>query len=446
MLISELKLRKIVREIIEKDELLNEATTASNKTYTDTAGNKFQIRSGSLMLTARGSGKTEGLPIKIPAKTLSAAVKALSSKYPGDAALTSLVSAAPAQPASAGGSGSQVYVDDKGNKFQIRNGSLMLTARSSGKTEGLPITIPANTLAATAKVLSSRYPSDAALSTMAGKTSSSQPAGGDGSQIFPSLRRNFPLFDPAALGKNPVAVGAAGTPNCSEWVGNMLDTTIGNAWHAHNNSAFPVLKFDAYSNFSSYKSSVEKILNEMNKDRYLGPVNAEKWNDKAKPISSGLIPSAATIAAVMQLGDIVGIFHQESSHHGEALFDGATACSLARRSPPSVPPGAFVDGNKPWDYSMLGQDKKFTVSKPFGLNTHVGLVGAIHNSRPIVFHNINGTVYACYADKMTSKDFPMWVKQGKASAPSLLDNVPTAAGGLNIVTGGLKAAKKYLGL
>ena len=147
MLILELKLRKIVREIIEKDKLLNEAT-ASNKTYIDAAGNKFQIRSGSLMLTARGSGNTEGLPIKIPAKTLSKAANALIARYPGDTALTSL-----AQSAGTGASGSQVYVDDKNNQFQIRNGSLTLTARSNGKTDGLPITIPANMLAAAAGVL-----------------------------------------------------------------------------------------------------------------------------------------------------------------------------------------------------------------------------------------------------------------------------------------------------
>jgi len=446
MLLSELKLRKIVREIIEKDELLNEAAAISNKTYIDAAGNQFQIRSGSLTLTARSNGKAEGLPITIPAKTLSTAARALLARYPGDAALTSLVSAAPAQSAGTGMSGSQVYIDDKNNQFQIRNGSLMLTARSSGKTDGLPITIPANMLAAAAGVLSSRYPNDAALSTMAGKTSSSQPAGGSGSQIFPSLKKNFPLFDPATLGNRPVMIGTVDIPDCSKWVTSMINVQIGNAWHAHNNPVLPSLKFDAYSNFSSYKSSVEKILKEMNKDRYLGPKNAVAWNDRAAAISKKLIPSAGTIAAAMSLGDVVGIFHQESSHHGEALFDGATAGSLARRFAPSVPPGAFVDGNKPWDYPMLGQDKNFVVNRPFGLNTHVGFVGAIHNGRPIVCHNISGNVYACYADSMTSKDFPIWVKQGKASAPSVLDNVPTVAGGLNVVAGGFNAVRKYLGI
>ena len=444
MLITESKLRKIVREIIEKDETLNEAAT-SVKTYTDAAGNQFQIKTGNLMLTARSSGDVKGLPIKIPANILSATARVLSSRYPRDTALTSLVSAAPVQPAAAGGSASQVYSDDKNNKFQIRNGKLTLIARSSSKTDGLPITIPANTLAATARVLSSRYPNDAALSTMAGKTSSSQPAGGGGSQIFPSLKRNFPRFDPAALGNKPVIIGGAGTPNCSEWVGNMLDTTLGNAWHAHNNPVLPTLKFDAYSNFSSYKSSVEKILREMNKDKVLGPINAKAWNDRAAAISKTLIPSAGAIAAVMSLGDVVGIFHQESSHHGEALFDGATAGSLARVPPPTVPPGALVDGVK-WSPLMRGQDKNFVVNGPFGLNTHVGFVGAIHNGRAIVCHNISGDVYACYADKMTSADFPMWVKQGKASAPSVFDNVPTVAGGLNVVSGGLKAARKYLGV
>ena len=439
MLILELKLRKIVREIIEKDKLLNEAV-ASNKTYIDAAGNKFQIRSGSLMLTARGSGNTEGLPIKIPAKTLSKAANALIARYPGDTALTSL-----AQSAGTGASGSQVYVDDKNNQFQIRNGSLTLTARSNGKTDGLPITIPANMLAAAAGVLSSRYPNDTSLSTMAGKTSSSQPTGGGGLQIFPSLKKNFPLFNPATLGNRPVRIGDAGTPNCSEWVGNMLNTILGDAWHAHNNPVLPSLKFDAYSNFSSYKSNVEKILKEMNKDPVLGQINAQAWNSRAAAISKALIPSAGAIAAVMSLGDVVGIFHQASSHHGEALFDGATAGSLARVPPPPVPPGALVDGAK-WDPSMRGQDKNFVVNRSFGLNTHVGFVGAIHNGRAIVCHNISGNVYACYADNMTSKDFPMWVKQGKASAPSVLDNVPTVAGGLNVIAGGLNAVRKYLGL
>lgn len=45
------------------------------------------------------------------------------------------------------------------------------------------------------------------------------------------------------------------------------------------------------------------------------------------------------------------------------------------------------------------------------MNTHVGIVGAMKNSNPIIFHNIEGKVYADPIDKIKNGGRIAWVRR-----------------------------------
>ena len=47
----------------------------------------------------------------------------------------------------------------------------------------------------------------------------------------------------------------------------------------------------------------------------------------------------------------------------------------------------------------------------FGINTHLGYVGAVANGEPIIFHNVHGDVYATPLSKMGDTKV-LWVKTG----------------------------------
>lgn len=288
--------------------------------------------------------------------------------------------------------------------------------------------------------------------------------------IFPRLAKQFPTFDPKALETNAVVtVGdSGGIQACSKWASQFVGH-LGNAWHSHNYGN-PV-KYSAYSNVASYKSRVEKLLAAMNSDASLRAVGAEKkaeaWNSTAQAISSALTPPPATVSAQMQYGDIVGLYHPGSKHYAEALFDAALSWSLELATDLSddITPGATLSDGTAWTPDSFGSKKAFTVVRPFGMNTHIGFVGAMYKGQPVVFHNVGGTILASIASKMDS-DKPVWVKSSKQSrdvtAPTPADNaldqaegwyddaVQTASGWYDDVTqttsGWYDRAKKKIGL
>jgi hypothetical protein len=72
---------------------------------------------------------------------------------------------------------------------------------------------------------------------------------------------------------------------------------------------------------------------------------------------------------------------------------------------------------KPWAPSDLGKKIKFVPGNSlkkglgFGLNTHLGYVGAIVDGEPIIFHNVHGTVFSTPLSDM-DKTKIVWVKKG----------------------------------
>lgn len=277
--------------------------------------------------------------------------------------------------------------------------------------------------------------------------------------IFPRLAKQFPTFDPKSLESAAVVnVGdSGGIKACSRWAAQFVGH-LGNAWHSHNYGD-PV-KYSAYSNISAYKAGVEKLLTTMNLDASLKAAGsqqkAETWNNTAHAIGVALVPSPATVAAQMQYGDIVGLYHPGSSHYAEALFDAALSWSLelATDLTEDIEPGATLRDGSAWSSDSFGSKKDFTVVRPFGMNTHIGFVGAMYKGQPVVFHNVGGTIFASIASKMNT-DKPVWVKSSKFSrdvnAPSFADKAIDQAdslyhGAVDTATGWYDRARKATGL
>lgn len=214
--------------------------------------------------------------------------------------------------------------------------------------------------------------------------------------------------------------------SCSEWAANIIDPSyffdvvLGNAWHAHN-AGYPV-KFSAYADTNKYDKASAALFSAMNalnpfedKTRIMG----EPFKTRAKNISEGLANTfdLKSNLAQLQIGDVVGMFHKNSSHYPDAFFEGAADFNLDNgKSVGNTGPSVFVkETDEPWNKAMLGQKLNFVVKTPFGMNTHLGIVGAMYNEKPVIFHNVGGKVTAQLAKFMTAgygaKDKIVWAKQ-----------------------------------
>lgn len=219
-----------------------------------------------------------------------------------------------------------------------------------------------------------------------------------------------------------VPVTKCSDKGCSAYVGRILGQKQGNAWHAHNTAGS--LKFSAFSGIGpDGLNQMAKIFSKINANPKEKSAEAD-----VRGFVSKLVPNQMGLAKVLQLGDVVGLFHFDSSNHTKAFFEGGTGyreMGGANR----VTSTFFMDKNgKAWEPSMLGQNVQFLPGRKtlqagarFGMNTHVGYVGAFVDGIPVIFHFIDsdpddfapGTVYATPLNAMgvgKGKDAIVWIK------------------------------------
>ena len=77
------------------------------------------------------------------------------------------------------------------------------------------------------------------------------------------------------------------------------------------------------------------------------------------------------------------------------------------------------------DNKIVKRDEKIVSNKKpgktisrgdaWGMKTHVGIVGAIKNGTPIIFHNIHGNVYADPKEKLKDNGRVVWVRRSSSS-------------------------------
>ena len=223
---------------------------------------------------------------------------------------------------------------------------------------------------------------------------------------------------------------------CSEWVSNQLEDLgvqrQGNAWHSHNINQKSLEK-------SPFINLSPDIQNQM--ASLFGTINAnpvEKSQESAaKALVNKLIPQQESFRNILNVNDIVGLYWDGSDNFTKAFFEGATGMSDMGKGY-KITNGPYfrrADNGQPWSESDLDKKIKFVPGNSlkngsgFGLNTHLGYVGAKVDGEPIIFHNVHGTIHATPLSKM-GKTKVLWVKSGpgevikpKETAPDYFESL-----------------------
>lgn len=191
----------------------------------------------------------------------------------------------------------------------------------------------------------------------------------------------------------PYLIKNPGTDKCAHFVNLLSDKydKIYDAWLGHNIRKLGERIWTAFHPLP--KDKIKPIIDLWQKVyKKGGPEEKGKYNIEIGILAGGLIPN--TIPVKLQLDDIVGLYNPSSAHHEEALYYAGK------------------------DYFTIDNTKKTAVPKPsllsgegFGLNTHVGIVGAIKNGVPIIFHNVVGKVMMDPYNKLSGKMKIAWVRR-----------------------------------
>ena len=213
----------------------------------------------------------------------------------------------------------------------------------------------------------------------------------------------FPGYDAEIIGniREPksdydMTVGACREDGCAQFVSDTLGPQeyVGNAWHAH---ARYKNKFTAFENLSSDDlAAMGKLFTNINKNPKEGSKETEVRNIVFK-----LLPPQDSFSN-LSLGDVVGLTFGKTTNWTKAFFEGATGRKHMGRGRKDAPGPYFVrkETGAPWKQADLGKDIEFIPGKTlnagggFGMNTHIGIIGAKHDGVPIVYHNVHRVVKA----------------------------------------------------
>jgi hypothetical protein len=212
---------------------------------------------------------------------------------------------------------------------------------------------------------------------------------------------------------------------CAQWVSNQLDDLgiprQGHAWHSHNKNQ-KNLTFTPFMKLNpNIQDNMAKLFTKINSN----PIEKSQEGD-VKSLISQLTPDQTSLKNMLSVNDIVGLYWDGSNNFTKAFFEGATGISdMGKGSKETDGPYFIKKDGTPWNPTDLGKNIQFMPGKSlkngsgFGMNTHLGYVGAIVNGEPIIFHNVHQTVHATPLSKM-GKTKIFWVAKtgtGKAVSP-----------------------------
>jgi hypothetical protein len=181
-----------------------------------------------------------------------------------------------------------------------------------------------------------------------------------------------------------------GTDQCAQFVNNFsnqFDST-GSAWLAHEyDSKIGPTSYSAFKNLP--KDKIEKIIELYQKIDNSGEGAKERgsFNNEVRDLVDSLVPAKGTVKNI-DMDDVVGIYYYPSDHHQEAFFQSGDKWFTGTEG--NKQPGNTIKNGTGW-----------------GMNTHLGIVGATKYGKPIVFHNIGGNVISEPADNLRIA----WVKK-----------------------------------
>jgi len=194
--------------------------------------------------------------------------------------------------------------------------------------------------------------------------------------------------------KDSTFVCKAGQENCGQFVNDFSKklSYVGNAWLAHDLDQVGKRVMSSYTSLNP--KQIEKISNIFKQiEKQGGPKERKSGGqvENIKSLQQELIKPVS--ASNLKVDDIVGIYYPPSGHHEEAFHQAGK-------------PYFVSDGKGGWN-----KGNTLSSGKGFGLNTHVGIVGAVKNGIPLIFHNISGDVYSDPYNKLRGGGKIAWIKR-----------------------------------
>lgn len=185
----------------------------------------------------------------------------------------------------------------------------------------------------------------------------------------------------------------AGQSSCGQFVNDFSEKLdfVGDAWLAHDLDGVGTRTWSVYTNLTPvFIDAITKTFIVIDKSggwKDNGPTseNIKKLN--------GALTKKQPNAGDLKVDDIVGIYYPPSSHHEEAFYEAGKNYFVKDKS------GNLVKG------------KTLSGGKGFGMNTHVGIVGAIKGGIPLIFHNLTGSVFSDPYNKIKNGGKITWIKR-----------------------------------
>ena len=222
--------------------------------------------------------------------------------------------------------------------------------------------------------------------------------------ISPFYKYHFDL-DRIDSTKSKKNILPADTLECGEFVNNFSTKVgfVGNAWNAHDYEPLGPRIKTGYRGLDD--TQVDTVFNIFNAIRRAGGPDEENGpqSENIKKLTQQLIPSITP--SDLKIDDIVGIFYPNSSYFEKAFYQAAFSGFDEKTVPPGK--GYFVkDGS-----GKFQKGKTISGGDAFGMNTHVGIVGAIKDGVPIIFHNISGIIHTDPYNKLVGDGKIMWIRR-----------------------------------
>jgi len=194
--------------------------------------------------------------------------------------------------------------------------------------------------------------------------------------------------------KDSTFVCKAGQPDCGTFVNEFSKklSAVGSAWLAHDIDKAGSRVMSSYTSLDPQQ--IDKVFNIFKKIVNQGGPKARKIGGQVESIKSlqqELIKDVSP--SDLKVDDVVGIYYPPSDHHEEAFYEAGK-------------PYFISDGK-----GGLKKGGDISKGKGFGINTHLGIVGAIKNGVPLIFHNIGGDVYSDPYNKLRGGGKIAWIKR-----------------------------------
>lgn len=175
------------------------------------------------------------------------------------------------------------------------------------------------------------------------------------------------------------------TTDCAQFVNNFNTKLgfIGDAWLAQDINSIGKRIFSIYDNVNN---------NQVKKYTELYRKGDKLKSDEVKQFQQELLSKKPT-PPQLKLDDVVGIYNPGSLHTVEAFLKGGEKY--------------FIEPKWYQVFSDAEPGKTLKSGKGFSFNTHVGIVGAIVDGVPVVFHNMLGDVRSEPANNLKIT----WVKR-----------------------------------